>query len=123
MSGIRFLLDTNIVIGLLKGELSVLTHLHQHGVSLQQSDYSFIARIELLGYSGITDLEAEKITAILGLMRYLPMTLMIEDKVIEIRRQQGLKIPDAIIAATAYIHGLTLITLDQRLERSWAEME
>lgn len=103
MSGTRFLLDTNIVIGLLKGELSVLKHLQQHRVSLQQSDYSFMTRIELLGYSGITDLEAEKITAILGVMRYLPMTLTIEDKVIEIRRQQGLKIPDAIIAATAYI--------------------
>jgi predicted nucleic acid-binding protein len=48
---------------------------------------------------------------------------MIEDKVVEIRRQQGLKSPDAIIAATAYIHGLTLITLDQRLERSWADLE
>ena len=111
------------MIGLLKGEPSVLTYLQQRGVSLQQSDYSFITRIELLGYSSITDLEAEKITAILGVMRYLPMTLTIEDKVIAIRRQQGLEIPDAIIAATAYVHGLTLITLDQRLERSWAEIE
>lgn len=123
MSGTRFLLDTNIVIGLLKGEPIVLKHLQQHRVSLQQSDYSFMTRIELLGYSGITDLETEKITAILGVMRYLPMTLTIEDKVIEIRRQQGLKIPDAIIAATAHIHGLTLITLDQRLERSWVDLE
>lgn len=123
MSGTRFLLDTNIVIGLLKGELSVLSHLQQHGVSLQQSDYSFMTRIELLGYPGLTELEAERITAILGLMRYLPMTMTIEDKVIMIRRQQGLKIPDAIIAATAYIHSLTLITLDQRLEKSWMEME
>lgn len=123
MSGTRFLLDTNIVIGLLKGELSVLAHLQQHGVFLQQSDYSFMTRIELLGYPSITDLETEKITAILEVMRYLPMTLTIEDKVIEIRRQQGLKIPDAIIAATAHIHGLTLITLDQRLERSWVDLE
>ena len=123
MSGTRFLLDTNIVIGLLKGGSSILTYLQQRGVSLQQSDYSFTTRIELLGYSSITDLEAEKITAILGVMRYLPMTLTIEDKVIAIRHQQGLKIPDAIIAATAYVHDLTLITLDQRLERSWAELE
>ncbi len=32
-----------------------------------------------------------------------------------IRRAYGVKLPDAIIAATARVHGLSLLTLDRQL--------
>jgi predicted nucleic acid-binding protein len=48
-------------------------------------------------------------------MTYLPMTQLVEDMVIQIRRQYKLKIPDAIIAAMAKVNDLGLITLDQQL--------
>jgi len=48
-------------------------------------------------------------------MTYLAITSPIENKAIEIRRNQQLKLPDAIIAATAQHHQLELLTLDKQL--------
>ena len=39
----------------------------------------------------------------------------IEDEAISLRRSARIKLPDAIILATAKVHKLVLLTLDQRL--------
>ena len=39
----------------------------------------------------------------------------IEQEAIKFRRAQNVKLPDAIIAATAKVYGLRLLTLDQEL--------
>ncbi|MBW4656289.1 MAG: type II toxin-antitoxin system VapC family toxin [Kaiparowitsia implicata GSE-PSE-MK54-09C] len=115
MSGTNFLLDTNIIIGIVKGSDEILAVLQSRAIETDVCAYSFINRIGLLGYPEITDLEVEGIQNILGIMRYLPITQSVEDMAIQIRRQYKLKIPDAIIAATAKVNGLDLITLDQQL--------
>jgi hypothetical protein len=51
---------------------------------------------------------------------YLPMSQEIEDSTIHIRRHYKLKIPDAIIAATAKVNHLELLTLDQQLAHHMA---
>ncbi|ASC71762.1 hypothetical protein XM38_027160 [Halomicronema hongdechloris C2206] len=122
MSGSKFLLDTNIVIGLLKGHQIVLGILQDHAVELDICAHSFITRIELLSYPGITEAEVQGITRILQIMRYLPMTQAIEDMTIQFRRQYSLKIPDAIIAATAKVTCLELLTLDQQLANRMSEI-
>jgi len=43
----------------------------------------------------------------------------IEEATIALRRRARLKLPDAIIAATAHVQGLTLLTLDERLRAAW----
>jgi len=50
------------------------------------------------------------------------MSQAIEDATIQIRRQYGLKTPDAIIAATASVHNLELLTLDQQLANRMSEI-
>ncbi|WP_017302429.1 type II toxin-antitoxin system VapC family toxin [Nodosilinea nodulosa] len=115
MSGTKFLLDINIIIGIVKGNDESLTVLQDRSVEIDMCAYSFISRIELLGYPGITDVEIEYIQTILGAMQYLPIAQLVEDMAIQIRRQYKLKIPDAIIAATAKVSDLELITLDQQL--------
>lgn len=122
MSGIKFLLDTNIIIGLIKGNETALELLNNYGANVQISSYSFITRIELLSYPNIEDQEVTSIKAMLKTMQYLPITTGIEDMTIEIRRQYSLKIPDAIIAATAKIHNLILITLDKQLANRIADI-
>jgi len=122
VSGSKYLLDTNIIIGLLKGHQPVLSILQKHEVELNLCTYSFISRIELLGYPGITEAEVQGVTRILQVMRYLPMTEEIEDLTIQIRRQHRLKIPDAIIAATAKANSLELLTLDQQLANRMSEI-
>ncbi len=54
MNGIKFLLDTNIVIGLLKQGLSILPN---QNITFANSAISQITRIELLSFPRITVIE------------------------------------------------------------------
>jgi len=47
---------------------------------------------------------------------YLPTSSELENLAIALRRTRRLKLPDALIAATAIYHGLELLTLDQALQ-------
>lgn len=50
-------------------------------------------------------------------MRILGLDDETVEQVIGLRRLTRLKLPDAIILATARVHGLRLVTLDQRLAK------
>jgi predicted nucleic acid-binding protein len=122
VSGIKFLLDTNFVIGLVKGNGQVIKILQDQAIAIEDCAYSFMTRIELLGYPAIMEPEIQGISMLLDAMHYLAMTQDIEDATINIRRQYKLKTPDAIIAATAKVMNLELLTLDQQLANRMAEI-
>lgn len=122
MSGVRFLLDTNFIIGLLKGNIQVAHLLQERSINLKQCAYSFMTRIELLSYPTITEFEIQAISAILNAMKYIPMNQEIEEITITIRRQYKLKVPDAIIAATVKVMNLELFTFDQQLANRMIEI-
>ncbi|NER46728.1 MAG: type II toxin-antitoxin system VapC family toxin [Symploca sp. SIO1A3] len=122
MSGSKFLLDTNFIIGLLKGNEQVVKYLKEESISISECAYSFISRIELLSYSRITNSEIVEITTLLDAMQYLPMTPAIENTTITIRRRYALKLPDAIIAAMALEEKLELLTLDRQLANRMKEI-
>ncbi len=44
------------------------------------------------------------------------MDVTVEDRAIELRRSRRVKLPDALIAATALTYGLRLLTLDVGLQ-------
>ncbi|MDD2712735.1 MAG: PIN domain-containing protein [Simplicispira sp.] len=46
----------------------------------------------------------------------MPIDLSVEDRAIALRRSRRVKLPDALIAATALVHGLQLLTLDAGLQ-------
>ena len=118
MSGIEFLLDTNMVIGLLKGHAPALALAEQGGLALEKAAVSQITRMELLGYPNLT---AEEDQAIRGFLANCQVRLIderIEAKAIELRRNGSFKLPDAIVAATALTGPLRLLTLDQAMLRS-----
>lgn len=117
MSGLKYLLDTNIIIGLLKQSQPVITYLNQLAPALDECAYSAITRMELLGFPSITEQEEHAIQQVLDAMQYLALDQAIEDLAIQLRRTSGLKLPDAIIAATALMHQLTLLTLDDKLQK------
>jgi hypothetical protein len=48
-------------------------------------------------------------------MTYLAISPIIEDLTIQFRHQYCVKLPDAIIAATAKAYGIELLTLDKKL--------
>lgn len=72
--------------------------------------------MELLGYPGITHGEERLITGKLGQLIYLPLIGPVEDEAIRLRRRYKIKLPDAIIAATALISETELLTLDKALD-------
>jgi len=66
---------------------------------------SEITRIELLGYPNLTQTKETVIEEFLGLVEILPIHHQIANHVIQLRRlTTRLKLPDAIIAATAIEH-------------------
>ena len=122
MNGIKFLLDTNFILGVVKKTEPVVKALTERTIALDECAYSFITRIELLSYSAITPLEIESIESILIAMHYLSISQQTENTSINIRRQYQLKIPDAIIAATAIALSLDLLTLDQQLSKRMQDL-
>ena len=115
MSGLKYLLDTNFILGILKLTPVVLKKVSSIQMLAAECGYSTITRMELLGFPGITREEESIIRQKLAHLVYVPLTAAIEDVVIDLRQIRIIKIPDAIIAATAFCTGAELLTLDARL--------
>jgi predicted nucleic acid-binding protein len=113
MNGLSYLLDTNTIIGLLKGNDEAISILS--GINLPACGFSAITRMELLSYPDLTMDEEQAIHRLLDRMTHLAISPLIEDLTIQFRHQHRVKLPDAIIAATATAHGIKLLTLDKKL--------
>ena len=71
---------------------------------------SFITELELLGYRGITHEEHNKVKDFLNDCIIIDLNESIKLLTIELKQSLRLKLPDAIIAATALVHQLDLIS-------------
>jgi predicted nucleic acid-binding protein len=111
MSGIDFVADTNILLYTLEGHSGIESLLH----------YSFavsvISEIELLGKHEITSEETRIITELLSDCSLIELNNPIKNRAIQLRQKQKIKLPDALIAATAIELQIPLVTADKRLER------
>lgn len=116
MSGTEYLLDTNFILGMLKATPTVLDVINRERLMAGQCAYSAITRMELLGFPGITGDEDSLIRSRLSMFTYLPVDVAVEDRAIALRRSRRVKLPDALIAATAITYGLRLLTLDVGLQ-------
>jgi predicted nucleic acid-binding protein len=112
MSGEKILIDTNIALYLLDGDATLAKALDQKEIFL-----SVISEMELLSYPKITEVEIERIKAFVADCNLLELTPSIKDKTITIRRNYNLKLPDAIIAATAIQANISLISADSMFKR------
>lgn len=114
MPGRRFLLDTNALIALLKGNPSVL----ELTASADWIGISVISILEFSSFSGMTpsdfdllrEFEAE-VTVVD--ITHADQTLM--QLIAQTRLRTKLKLPDAIILASAALHEAILITNDVQL--------
>lgn len=104
----RYLLDTNAIIYLIGGRLAA---------PLPAGHYSFsvISEIELLSFSDLSADEEQKIGELLTLLDRVELTQAVRLEAIKLRKQNRLKLPDAIIAASALNRSATLFTNDQAL--------
>ena len=72
--------------------------------------YSVITRAEL--FAGTTG--SDLVVRLLSAFRELPVDREVAEHAGRIRRESGLRLPDAVIAATAVVHGLALATRNRR---------
>ena len=111
MNGIDYIADTNTLLYLLSGNPCMKPYLSSYiGLSV-------ISEMELLSFSGITSFEEERIRSLIQDCLVLFLTENVKNKTIALRRAYKIKLPDAIIAATAIENKLQLITADKRLKR------
>jgi predicted nucleic acid-binding protein len=78
---------------------------------------SIITKMELLSYPALDDPSEKQIQAFLNEVAVVGLTEDVERRAIELRRQQQLKLPDAIVVATALVFDAELLTNDQKLQR------
>jgi predicted nucleic acid-binding protein len=105
----RSLIDTNVWIDALAGNLSKKAFL-KISVEAEWAGYSTITRLELFGFPGLTEADEGKIRELLQAFEEVPVTSDIIDRAIEIRKKTKVKVPDAIIGASAVVLGCNLIT-------------
>jgi len=100
------LLDSNILIYGADGSHPQLD------VILDRTDLAAasVTRIETLGFHRLSETERGWFEAAFDRMRILPLDERVEQRAIELRQQKKMALGDAIIAATALVHGLKLVT-------------
>lgn len=106
MNGNKLLLDSNIVIYLSKGTLS-LPEFAQSGDTLF---VSLVTYMEVFGYPFANQAEEVLINTLFDSLQCLPITQAIADRVVAYRKLRRIKLPDAIILATACEYGCQLVT-------------
>jgi len=101
-----FLIDTNIIIYSTQDRLNI-----NDFVKDEDDLYiSSITYIEALGFPFHDRNEEERITMFCNTLNRLFLTREVEKQTILIRKSNKIKLPDAIIAATAIVYNLTLVT-------------
>ena len=108
MNGNRILLDTNIVLYLLAGDLTLADFLQDKQVYLSE-----ITELELIGYPSISTSEMEQIHDFLNSCESIPLNNEIKIIYSRIRKSYKLKLGDAAIIATALFLDIPLITADK----------
>ena len=109
MERIQYLIDTNVAIDYLGKKLPVAgMNLMNHIVN-NLPTVSVITKIEVLGFKA-PDPYDQMFTNFIQDVIVLNLTDDVVLTSINIRRSNKTKLPDAIIAATALVHGLTLLT-------------
>jgi tRNA(fMet)-specific endonuclease VapC len=107
------LCDTNILIEFYKNNSTVVNELRQIGIN--QLAISIITQAELY-YGALNKAELTQIRKHLQLLKSIPIDPEISDRFIQLMENYSLShklaIPDALIAATALVHDMSLYTLN-----------
>ena len=111
MSGkLRYVLDTNAVVSLLNGNRELATR-------LEASAYvgiSVITYLEFLAFDGLTPNDRKNFKSFCSRIEIVPLAHNDElaDSALTLRTRHRLKLPDAIIGATALCRKAIIITND-----------
>jgi predicted nucleic acid-binding protein len=104
--GTQYLLDTNSVIDFGSKKLPSQAHKKIALIIDSLPKISVIDKIELLSLSNVS----REIVHFSNVVITIPLMENVVSKTIDLRKNHKIKVPDAIIAATALLFDLTLVT-------------
>ena len=106
-----YILDTNVVIDYIQGnfpdkEATFIENLLFSDIP----NISVITEIEVLCWKHANEEDVEQYKKFIENSKIMELCNSVKLKTIEIRRNHKIKLPDALIAATAFVYDLELIT-------------
>ena len=110
----RHLLDTNILIYYLADAIPRESVATIEAIFSSSFRVSIITKIEFLGWRKHTPEGYALAEDFVRSAEVYPLTDTIADCAINLRRMHGVKLPDAVIAATAIVHGCVLVTRNEQ---------
>ena len=109
----KYLIDTNAVIDYLGKKLPAVGMDFMNNVINAVPNVSVVTKIEVLGFNAPNE-HYQLLVGFMSDATVLGLTDNIVDTTIDIRKKHKTKLPDAIIAATAQVHGYALITNNEK---------
>ena len=107
--GQKYLLDSNAIIGYLAGKIPPSGMEAVSEIVAKRPNISVISQIEILRFNDTPENEAV-LEEFINMSKIHPLSNSIVEHTIKICKQIKIKLPDAIIAATAIIGNYTLVT-------------
>lgn len=112
MKADSLLLDSNIVVHVLNGNLPLAVELEGRRLYL-----SVVSRMELLSWPGNVKERDIWLTQFMQECQLVEMNRDVQDKAIELRKMHKLSLADAVIAATAVHLDVALLTADKGFKK------
>lgn len=112
MNGSKVIIDTNLLILLSKGQLSL-----DQFFAKEYTHYaiSIVTKMEALGYPFKSKAEEDFVNELVAIFDLIHIDDDIANRVITLRKKYRIKLPDAIICATALTHNALLYSNDNKL--------
>jgi len=104
--GQKYLIDTNVILDFLGGKLPTKSKEYVSNVIDSQINISAINKIELLGFSNVEQVIIDLVS--FAVIYHIDDEII--NKTIELRKKYKIKLPDAVIAATAIVNEFALIS-------------
>jgi predicted nucleic acid-binding protein len=112
MNGISLLVDTNVLIDLSEGRRQISKYVQGNHIHI-----SIITEIELLGWPGISNVQKTFFKNLIADCTVVDLSQNIKEMTIGLKQRHKIKLPDAVIAATATFLDIPLLTRDAGFEK------
>jgi len=107
--GQGYFLDSNVIIGYLAGQIPSSGMDFVSEIVSNKPNISVISQIEVLRFNNTPENEAV-LEEFINMSKVYPLSNNVVERTIKLCKQNKIKLPDAIIAATALSEGFTLVT-------------
>jgi predicted nucleic acid-binding protein len=107
--GQEYLIDSNVIIGYLAGQIPSSGMEIVSGIVSNRPNISVISKIEILRFNDTPENETI-LEEFINISKVYPLSNNVVELTVKLCKQNKIKLPDAIIAATALLEDLTLVT-------------